>query len=313
MMADFMARKLSVLVLEDIENDALLVVRQLNSHGLQFDWERVETAVEFEAALDRQSWDVIIADYDLPTIQAPDALAIATRRGIRTPIIVVSGIIGEETAVEVIKLGAVDYLLKDRLARLGAAVQHGIERERERAKTEQLELQLRNERETLEREQRFRALCDRAPVGIFFVDATGKWDYTNRYAKDKFNLSVDQNGEISWSEIVHPDDCEAVLSSWNSSQLGREEFRAEFRLASSHESERWVLAIATIEVSLDGQPGLPSGPSSISPRARQRRTPFKQPSQHWSWRWNGAPRSCPKRWTDSKASRSTCPIVSGSE
>ena len=117
-----MNSQLRMLIVEDSENDLLLLLRELRRGGYVLDYVRVETAGEMQAALDRQTWDIVIADYTLPRFSAPAALQLLQQQQQDLPFIIVSGTIGEETAVAAMKAGAHDYLLKDNLARLGFQV-----------------------------------------------------------------------------------------------------------------------------------------------------------------------------------------------
>jgi response regulator RpfG family c-di-GMP phosphodiesterase len=116
-----MAAPLRVLLVEDSESDALLVTRELRRAGYDVVVTRVETAETMVAALAQGGWDIIISDYALPRFNSPAALSIA-RAKTDLPFIVVSGTIGEETAVDMMRSGAHDYLMKNNLKRLGAAV-----------------------------------------------------------------------------------------------------------------------------------------------------------------------------------------------
>ena len=120
-----------ILLVEDREEDAELIVRALRDAPFAFSAKRVETAPEFVAALDATQPDVILCDYRLPGFGMLDALRIVRQeRGLDVPFIVVSGSITEDAAVEAMQSGANDYLLKDRLRRLPAAIEQAIERNR---------------------------------------------------------------------------------------------------------------------------------------------------------------------------------------
>jgi PAS domain S-box-containing protein len=134
-----MAKKqLSALLLEDCEDDALLIVRELERQGFDVKWERAWTAPAMKSLLDAESWDVVLSDYSMPGFDAPAALQLLQGSGQDIPFIVVSGTIGEEAAVALMKNGAHDYIMKGRLARLGAAIEReirdaGIRREHQNA------------------------------------------------------------------------------------------------------------------------------------------------------------------------------------
>ncbi len=113
-------------MVEDSEDDALLLVRELERQGFEPRWRRVETAAELEAALEEGGWDVVLADYRLGDFDAPQALALVQRHDPDLPVIVVSGSSCEEEAVEIMRLGARDYFRKDSLALLGAALEREL-------------------------------------------------------------------------------------------------------------------------------------------------------------------------------------------
>jgi signal transduction histidine kinase len=117
---------LRVLLVEDSESDAALVIRQLGKAGYAVSPERVETAGQMRAALEGPEWDIVIADYSLPEFDASAALVILQQTGLDLPFIIVSGHIGEETAVALMRAGAHDYLMKDHLARLAAVVEREL-------------------------------------------------------------------------------------------------------------------------------------------------------------------------------------------
>lgn len=122
-----MKQKLNVLIVEDYENDALLLVRELSRGGFSVSFERVETAELFRSLLSTHSWDVVISDFSLPGLNAIDALALLRESGRDLPFIVVTGRIGEEAAVAAMRAGAHDYLRKDNLAQLPAVVQRELD------------------------------------------------------------------------------------------------------------------------------------------------------------------------------------------
>src|ERR1700745_112596 len=111
-----------VLLVEDCVMDALLNVRELERSGFRVVWERVETAAEMQAALAAKPWDFILCDYDLGGFDGLAALAVYKESGLDIPFIVVSGMIGEEQAVQMIKAGAHHYVMKDHLDQLGPTV-----------------------------------------------------------------------------------------------------------------------------------------------------------------------------------------------
>lgn len=126
------ARPLRLLLVEDSERDAAHVTLSLRRGGWAPEVRRVETKEEMAAALREGGWDAIVSDYNLPRFSAPDALATLRETGLDIPFIVVSGEIGEDTAVRLMRGGASDYLLKDRMTRLNAAIEREVEQAHER-------------------------------------------------------------------------------------------------------------------------------------------------------------------------------------
>ena len=143
-------RPLRVLLVEDSEIDATLLLRALNRGGFETTCERVDTAEAMQACLERASWDLILADHAMPTFSAPEALELLNDRQIDVPFIIVSGHIDEETAVAAMRMGAHDYIMKDRLARLIPVVERELREAEVRRARRNSEENLRRAHEELE-------------------------------------------------------------------------------------------------------------------------------------------------------------------
>lgn len=119
--------KLNVLLIEDSDDDAMLLLAELQAHGYQLDYERVISRQGMLDALSRRKdWDIIISDHNLPGFSSTEALYELLKREIYIPLIIVSGTIGEEMAVEVMKAGAYDYVMKGNLSRLAPAISNAL-------------------------------------------------------------------------------------------------------------------------------------------------------------------------------------------
>ncbi|MFZ1981242.1 MAG: response regulator, partial [Smithella sp.] len=167
-------RTLRVLIVEDSEDDALLLIRELKKGGYNPVYERVETSAAMKKALKKKQWDIILCDYTLPKFNARSALAILKEANIDIPIIIVSGTIGEETAIECMRLGAQDYIMKSNLSRLGPAIARELK-----------EAEVRNKQKQAEEERRFRdiLLATQQEVsidGILVVDENNRILLYNR-------------------------------------------------------------------------------------------------------------------------------------
>jgi PAS domain S-box-containing protein len=157
-----MGKPLRVLMVEDSEDDALLVLRELRAAGYDLTHERVDTAAALEAALQRHPWDLVIGDYSMPHFSGTAALAMLRERGLDVPYICVSGTITEELAVAAMKAGAHDYITKGHLKRLLPAIERELREARARATLRATEAS-------------FATLVEHAPVGIYRSSPEGRF------------------------------------------------------------------------------------------------------------------------------------------
>ena len=119
-------KRLRALSLEDSDDDFALVCAELAAAGYDADVRRVETESDLRAALDEGPWDVVLSDFKMPAMDAMRALAIVLERGVEAPFVIVSGSIGEERAVDALKAGAADYVMKERLEKLAPVVERAL-------------------------------------------------------------------------------------------------------------------------------------------------------------------------------------------
>jgi putative nucleotidyltransferase with HDIG domain/PAS domain S-box-containing protein len=185
-----MAGDLRVLIVEDSEDDADLLLLELKRGGYHPEYVRVSSRNEMVAALNQHAWDLILSDFAMPGFSGQGALELWKEKLPDVPFIVISGTIGEETAVSMMKAGASDYIMKQNLARLNAA----IERELRDAST-------RRERKAAE--LRFSLFMKNFPGFVFVQDIDGKLVYANRQFTEIF-------GETGWeqqpiSEVLPPE------------------------------------------------------------------------------------------------------------
>jgi len=187
-----------ILLLEDVWADAELVKVELRKAGLEFTARRVTTQPEFERALREFRPDLIIADHNLPQFNGGAALALARQMALAAPFILLTGSLDEESAVEYMKAGATDYILKDRLARLGPAVRAALERKRMK---QQLD----------EREEYFRSLIEQAMDIIAVLDPEGALRYASPSVLPLLGYAPEDLVGLSIFALVHPDDVDETL------------------------------------------------------------------------------------------------------
>jgi CheY-like chemotaxis protein len=193
-----MAGRLRVLLVEDNAADAEIMAYELRRAGFDLDWERVDTEPGYLAGLARNP-DLILADYTLPQFSALQSLELLAERGLDIPCIVVTGPVGEEAAVECLRCGATDYLLKDRLTRLGQAVAQALQARELRAAKWRAEQTLRDS------EERYRRIVETAGEGIWAVDAGYRTTFVNANMAAMLGYAVEELAGRAVFEFMDPE------------------------------------------------------------------------------------------------------------
>lgn len=179
-------KPIRVLIVEDSEFDARVLVNNLRQAGYDVTFRRVENAVTLREALAENSWEVILSDYNLPGFSAPEALVILQQSGLDLPFIIISGGIGEDVAVAAMKAGAHDYLMKGNLARLPPAVERELREAATRAARRQAENALR------ESEQRYRLLWENSTDAVVLMNADSVIQFVNPAAEEIFGYLTEE-------------------------------------------------------------------------------------------------------------------------
>jgi hypothetical protein len=169
---------LRVLVVEDSDSDAELVLRELRRGGYQVTHRQVQTAPAMREALLAEPWDVVLSDFNLPEFDAVGALQTLKGTGMDVPFIIVSGTIGEETAVAALHAGAGDFLLKGKLARLIPSIERGVRERRDR------DAHREAQRALLHSEERYRQIVESTSEGVWLVDREARVAFVNRRVVD---------------------------------------------------------------------------------------------------------------------------------
>jgi len=232
-----MDARLRVLILEDRPLDAELVAGTLRRSGFELDWKRVDRKPDYLAALEDKP-DIVLADYNVPGFGALDALDAMRERGSNVPVIIITGALGDEIAAECIKRGASDFLLKDRLSRLGSAVTQALERRRLREEALHAELALR------ESGERFRQMAENIRDVFFLIDLkTGAILYVSAayeqiWGRSRESLYADAR---SWGEAIHSDDRDHIARKFVEQQATGQ-FDSEYRILRPEGDVRWIRA-----------------------------------------------------------------------
>jgi PAS domain S-box-containing protein len=194
---------LRVLIIEDYADDAELLQRHLSRAGYRVDARRIETPDELHAALaDPIPWDLVLADYTLPSFGARDALRLIQQSGADIPFIIVSGTIDEVSAVNAMRAGAHDYVLKGHLERLLPAIARELSDARRRQE------RLRTESELRLAQQRFSATFNQAAVGMAHTSSDGRFLLVNQRLGEMLGESVSRLLELRLTDFVLPSERE---------------------------------------------------------------------------------------------------------
>jgi response regulator RpfG family c-di-GMP phosphodiesterase len=229
-------RFLRILLIEDSDDDAQLLLRELRRIGYEVEYQRVETAGEMRSALEQKEWDLLICDYSLPQLNAPQALEILKSTGLDLPFILISGTIGEESAISALKAGAHDFILKGNYARLGPAIERelreaGIRKDRSRA-----EQQLREKEKLLSEAQRI------GHIGSWSYDIElGTLQFSDEMyrlldvSSDRFKHTID-----AFLNLIYSEDRPAA-EEWNDHiRSGRMVRELDFRILHSNGELRYI-------------------------------------------------------------------------
>ncbi len=199
-------KTLRLLILEDNIDDAELAVKQLEKEGFKVEHSVVDTENSFREALDTDP-DLILADYSLPGFNGPEALLIHRNVSPDIPFIIFTGTIGEETAVDCIKLGAVDYVLKDNLVRLGSAVRRALDEAEIRREKMNAEMKLR------ESEEKYRLTFENSSDGICILQ-DARIVFANPLLYELMGYPSGFGIDKPFIDFIHPDSRERIIAEY---------------------------------------------------------------------------------------------------
>ena len=226
---------LRVLIVEDVEAEAELAVRQLHADGLRFTHLVVAGEIAMREALRTFTPDVILSDFTLPGFDGLGALEIAQIEVPDVPFIFLSGTIGEERAIDALKRGATDYVLKTRPARLGASIRRAMREVEERERRRLAELRIR------ESEQRLRDIIDTSQDWIWELDVNGRFVFSSESIRDVLGRSPEEISQLQFQQLIHPDDRTAFAGALATLDVERHTaVGVTARWMHSDQSPRWL-------------------------------------------------------------------------
>src|ERR1700704_491035 len=231
-----MTEQFRILLAEDLANDAELVLIELKRGGLRADHCLVDGEKSFVDALREFKPDVILSDFSMPGFDGMAALALARERCPDAPFIFVSGTIGEESAVNALKSGATDYVLKNNLVRLSSAVERALREGKERAARRKVEGELETLRE------RLRSVVATLPDVVWSGAIPSREVlYVSPATDAVFGRTQKEvyEGRTLWGEPIHPEDRPRIMALWQGAVTG-ETFEAEYRIVKPDGEVRWI-------------------------------------------------------------------------
>lgn len=222
-----------ILHLEDSAADAELVQAMLREEGVACSITRLATREAYQTALGQETFDLILCDFSMPGFDGLSALTLARERCPAVPFIFLSGTIGEEVAVEALKQGATDYVIKNRLSRLAPVVQRALREAQEQARRRRMEEELHRQDELL------RQIAASFDDLIVVLDAEGRRQYVSPSYQRLFGTADELRGTVSFAEI-HPEDKERIQRVFRQTVATGIGQRAEYRFVLKDDSIRYI-------------------------------------------------------------------------
>jgi PAS domain S-box-containing protein len=226
---------LRVLIVDDSDDDATLVTEALREENVEIVSCRVDNATALRMALRSGTWDVVISDYSMTHFTSDEVLRIVKETDPTLPFIVVSGLVGEDAAVDMMRAGAADYVMKDRLTRLLPAIQRVLRDMKARQSRDETESSMRELRERLQ------ATVERAPVGIVNVGRDGRFLHVNPRFCEMVGYECEELMTLRFSDITHPMDAGLDVDMMQQMTDGSlSEYRTEKRYRRKDGETVWV-------------------------------------------------------------------------
>ena len=240
---------LKILLVDDCETDCLLTEHHLKQSELIAECARVTSLDELTAAIERYHWDVILSDYSVHNLSFSECLLFLQSRLPDTPVILLTGSIGEEKAVELLKLGVWDVVLKNNLARLVPAIEQSLSEAANRRARRSAEY-----RTKVQQEERLKIALTAARMGVWEWDPHTDAIFWSPELFDIFGVQQSNGTLESFTKLLHPSDAERVLSSARAAVANRSGYKDEFRIIRPDGNIAWISNFAKLEYDDAGSP-----------------------------------------------------------
>ncbi len=202
-------KSLRVLIVEDSENDEMLLIRELKKGGYDPVYKRVETAATMKKALKLKQWNIILCDYSLPKFNAPSAIALLKEANIDIPIIILSGTVGEETAVTCMRSGAHDYITKGNLSRLCPAIARELKDAEVRKKKKLVEEELQKS------EKKYRTILETIEEGYYELDLNGNFTFVNDSMCQFYGYSKEEMMGMNYRQYTDKENAKKLFETFD--------------------------------------------------------------------------------------------------
>ena len=229
-----MKKPLKLLIVEDNPAEARLVRAELRAADFEPTWKRIETEPEFLAEIQNLP-DIILSDYSMPEFSGLRALELLAASGLDIPLTLISGTVGEEEAVEAMHQGATDYLLKDRILRIGSTVERALQEAQAKQDRRLAAFALKDA------EAEFRTLTEAMPQIVWVMRPDGSNIYFNRHWADYTGLTPEESVGHGWIKSFHPEDQPRAWEAWQKAMAKIGTYSIEVRLRRADETYRWWL------------------------------------------------------------------------
>lgn len=220
-------------MIEDEEADFQLVARYIRKSGLNAEITRVKDIDELKDAIIKGGWDVVLSDYKVVGLDFQESLDIIINNLVDIPVIMVSGSVGEETAVDLLKKGLCDFVLKDRLQRLVPVIERSLKERREKRRREKVEDALK------ESESRFRTYVESSPMGIIVADGKGRFIDVNPTVEHLLGYDRETLVTLGVDEIAPPEDLDEIREDYGI-LIATGQLEGEYRMTANDGSIIWT-------------------------------------------------------------------------